>query len=149
MTFAGAPRDHHVYEHAHESPQVMYLPLVVLAVFALGVGWRSGVIGVADLLEQARPAGLLATRWPAACLIGWLHHPSEHLQPRCRIHARPTIVALLPRPLAGFLLATVVYRLAAVESRRKCGSQFCVHLSCCCGTNGISTSCTRPCSCGR
>ncbi len=35
MTFAGEPRDHHVYDHAHESPKVMYLPLVVLAVFAV------------------------------------------------------------------------------------------------------------------
>ena len=34
MTFAGKPRDHHVYDHAHESPQVMYVPLVVLSVFA-------------------------------------------------------------------------------------------------------------------
>ena len=39
MTFAGEPRDHHVYEHAHESPRIMYYPLVVLAVFAVGVGW--------------------------------------------------------------------------------------------------------------
>ncbi len=36
MTFIGKPRDHHVYEHAHESPKVMYMPLVVLAVFAFG-----------------------------------------------------------------------------------------------------------------
>ncbi len=39
MTFAGPPRDHHIYEHAHESPPVMYVPLVVLAVFAVVVGW--------------------------------------------------------------------------------------------------------------
>ncbi|HEX3654631.1 MAG TPA: proton-conducting transporter membrane subunit [Pirellulales bacterium] len=53
LTFAGVPRDHHVYEHAHESPKVMYMPLVVLAVFALAIGWSfPGVIGVADWLEQ-------------------------------------------------------------------------------------------------
>jgi len=43
MTFHGEPRDHHLYEHAHESPSVMTLPLVALAVgtVALGVviGW--------------------------------------------------------------------------------------------------------------
>ena len=39
MTFAGKPRDHHVYEHAHESPRVMYMPLVVLAV------WRCSSAG--------------------------------------------------------------------------------------------------------
>ena len=36
MTFAGKPRDEHVYHHAHESPWVMVGPLVVLAFFAVG-----------------------------------------------------------------------------------------------------------------
>ena len=31
ITFHGEPRDHHKYEHAHESPFVMAMPLVVLA----------------------------------------------------------------------------------------------------------------------
>jgi proton-translocating NADH-quinone oxidoreductase chain L len=39
LAFAGEPRDHHVYDHAHESPAVMTLPLVVLALFSIGVGW--------------------------------------------------------------------------------------------------------------
>ena len=30
MTFTGKPRDHHVYEHAHESPWVMTMPLILL-----------------------------------------------------------------------------------------------------------------------
>ena len=32
MTFYGEPRDHHLYDHAHESPSVMTLPLIALAV---------------------------------------------------------------------------------------------------------------------
>jgi NADH-quinone oxidoreductase subunit L len=39
MTFTGRPRDHHVYEHAHESPRVMTVPLVVLAFFSVVVAW--------------------------------------------------------------------------------------------------------------
>jgi NADH-quinone oxidoreductase subunit L len=39
LTFTGQPRDEHVYEHAHESPWTMTVPLIVLAVFSLGVGW--------------------------------------------------------------------------------------------------------------
>ncbi len=35
MTFHGAPADAHRHEHAHESPPVMALPLVVLATFAV------------------------------------------------------------------------------------------------------------------
>ena len=47
MTFAGKPRDAHRYDHAHESPPVMYVPLVVLAVFAVAVAWRpwEGILG--------------------------------------------------------------------------------------------------------
>jgi NADH-quinone oxidoreductase subunit L len=39
LTFTGAPRDHHVFEHAHESPKVMTIPLIVLAVFSVCVAW--------------------------------------------------------------------------------------------------------------
>ncbi len=34
LTFQGEPRDHHAYEHAHESPPVMSIPLVLLAILA-------------------------------------------------------------------------------------------------------------------
>jgi NADH-quinone oxidoreductase subunit L len=39
MTFTGDPKDHHVHEHAHESPWLMTLPLVVLAVCSIAVAW--------------------------------------------------------------------------------------------------------------
>lgn len=39
MTFSGEPKDRHVFEHAHESPRVMTVPLMVLAVFGIGVAW--------------------------------------------------------------------------------------------------------------
>jgi NADH-quinone oxidoreductase subunit L len=29
LTFQGTPRDHHAFEHAHESPRVMTWPLIV------------------------------------------------------------------------------------------------------------------------
>jgi NADH-quinone oxidoreductase subunit L len=38
MTFYGEPRDHHLYDHAHESPAVMTLPLIVLAVGTTALG---------------------------------------------------------------------------------------------------------------
>ncbi len=38
MTFHGKPHDHHHYEHAHESPLVMTIPLGLLAVGALFAG---------------------------------------------------------------------------------------------------------------
>ncbi|MBI2372315.1 MAG: NADH-quinone oxidoreductase subunit L [Deltaproteobacteria bacterium] len=39
LAFTGAPRDREKHHHAHESPPVMTVPLVVLAVFAVGAGW--------------------------------------------------------------------------------------------------------------
>ena len=40
MTFAGNPRDEHVYHHAHESPGMMTVPLVILAVLAIVAAWN-------------------------------------------------------------------------------------------------------------
>jgi len=39
LTFAGHPKDEHVHEHAHESPWVMTVPLIVLAFFSVTVAW--------------------------------------------------------------------------------------------------------------
>lgn len=105
MTFIGKPRDHHVYDHAHESPKVMWAPLVVLAVFAFAVGWP--MWGLTDLLEQARPAGTLET---ASGALVWPNvvHPEEHLSHADEIHVPASLIAFITA-LAGFLLATVFY----------------------------------------
>ena len=42
MTFYGEPRDHHLYDHAHESPRVMTLPLMALAAGSAVVGIAIG-----------------------------------------------------------------------------------------------------------
>ena len=68
MTFAGEPRDEHIYHHAHESPWVMVGPLVVLAFFAIVAGWTLGGFGLPPLLEQARPLGTehgASAGWPS------------------------------------------------------------------------------------
>jgi NADH-quinone oxidoreductase subunit L len=39
MTFTGKPRDHHAYDHAHESPKSMTVPLMILAVLSVCAGW--------------------------------------------------------------------------------------------------------------
>ncbi|MBI4585594.1 MAG: NADH-quinone oxidoreductase subunit L [Planctomycetes bacterium] len=41
-TFHGRPRNHHAYEHAHESPWTMTVPLVILAVLSIGMGGLKG-----------------------------------------------------------------------------------------------------------
>ncbi len=105
MTFAGKPRDHHVHEHAHESPPVMYVPLVVLAVFAVVIGWP--IFQVPQLLEQARPAGTAVTTHGGVFAPN-LVHPAEHLSHGEAIHVTATLVASATA-LSGFLLATIIY----------------------------------------
>jgi NADH-quinone oxidoreductase subunit L len=65
MTFTGQPRDKHVYEHARESPPLMTVPLVVLAVFSVCVAWGWPVWdATASELERhihhAQPKAVLA-----------------------------------------------------------------------------------------
>ena len=47
LTFAGTPRDPDRYDHAHESPPIMYIPLVIISVFAIAVAWGplEGIVG--------------------------------------------------------------------------------------------------------
>jgi NADH-quinone oxidoreductase subunit L len=43
VVFFGKPRDRHAYDHAHESPWVMTLPLIFLAALSIIAGWYSKV----------------------------------------------------------------------------------------------------------
>ncbi|MBI5343702.1 MAG: NADH-quinone oxidoreductase subunit L [Deltaproteobacteria bacterium] len=40
LTFFGKPRDHHKYDHAHESPANMWVPLVILAILSFGFWYK-------------------------------------------------------------------------------------------------------------
>jgi NADH-quinone oxidoreductase subunit L len=112
MTFAGTPRDHHRYEHAHESPWVMTGPLVLLAVFAVGVGWplsewlHPRFPSVQNLLEQARPIGQLGNKTGA--LLPEFIVPDEHASHADAVRIPAGWSAILVA-LAGIAGATVVY----------------------------------------
>jgi NADH-quinone oxidoreductase subunit L len=63
MTFTGEPKDHHVFENAHESPRVMTVPLMILAAFSLFVAWGWPVhdpdkSALGHTLEAARPTAV-------------------------------------------------------------------------------------------
>ncbi len=108
MTFAGKPRNQERYDHAHESPQVMTAPLILLAVFAIGVGWNfpGTDLGVTNLLDQARPVGTLATT-QGEILTG-LTIPSEPDSHEWEFK-KPAGIAAFFTAAAGLLLATLVY----------------------------------------
>ncbi|HTN76863.1 MAG TPA: NADH-quinone oxidoreductase subunit L [Pirellulaceae bacterium] len=115
LTFAGKPRDHHRYDHAHESPKVMYVPLVILSVFAIGVAWTVPIgplatLNLRDLIEQARPAGTaLSDAYGPLADMTW---PAEH-----KSHAY-WIVTLIAFGTAasGVGLATVMYAFGYVNA---------------------------------
>ena len=63
LAFTGSPRDAHVHDHAHESPRVMTLPLVVLALFSIGIAWGWPVWDaeashLGHILHKAEPASV-------------------------------------------------------------------------------------------
>ncbi len=77
MTFWGPPRDRHVYEHAHESPWKMTVPLVVLAFFSVVVAWPA-----LDLSPGPGGTKALADYWPVwNPQASWLGHQLHHAQP--------------------------------------------------------------------
>jgi NADH-quinone oxidoreductase subunit L len=108
MTFAGSPRDHHRYDHAQESPRSMTTPLVVLAVFAIAVGWHVpfSELSVTSLLEQATPVGTQAT--VSGVLMPGLTLPDEHLSHVPEIRYPAGLAAFLAATL-GVLLAATIY----------------------------------------
>jgi NADH:ubiquinone oxidoreductase subunit 5 (subunit L)/multisubunit Na+/H+ antiporter MnhA subunit len=108
MTFLGSPRDQHVFEHAHESPQVMVAPLVALSVFAVVAGWSLGGFGIANLLEQSRPAGTVEGMTGGFAFGQSLAFPAEHLSHEGAIHVQATLTAF-GTALAGVLVAAVMY----------------------------------------
>ena len=48
LTFHGEPKDHHKFDHAHESPFVMSAPLVVLAALSIFIWYTPNPIGASD-----------------------------------------------------------------------------------------------------
>lgn len=111
LAFAGAPRDAQRYAHAHESPRVMYVPLILLAVCAAGVAWQLpwSHFSLAGLLEQARPAGTAATLTGVWVPWGW---PSEHLAHAADNHGAivvPATLVAFTTAVAGVVLAVAMY----------------------------------------
>jgi NADH:ubiquinone oxidoreductase subunit 5 (subunit L)/multisubunit Na+/H+ antiporter MnhA subunit len=108
MTFAGTPRNHHRYDHAHESPAVMTYPLLVLAFFAISAGWSFPFsnFNVTNLLEQARPEGTLADA--QGVLLPTLMAPNEHASHEAIIKT-PAGIAAFSAAMIGLFVATLLY----------------------------------------
>ncbi len=119
LTFAGNPRDGHVYHHAHESPRVITVPLLVLALLAAVSAWNVPWIGLGlePLLRQARPLGT-EEGIAHGLVISRVAMPAEHLAHAVGARAEWAAFGVA---LAGFVLATAFYglrKLDVAEARR-------------------------------
>jgi len=97
LTFHGKARaDHHTMEHIHESPVVMLVPLIILAIGALFAGWFAHEWFIGHEQHEF---------WREAILVLEPHGALE------AAHHSPEWVALLPTgiALAGMALAIVIY----------------------------------------
>ena len=137
MTFHGEPRDMHKYEHAHESPKVMTIPLVVLATLSIWIwytpnpmdpeaGWflnkieKQTTVVPQDMRfnfmqsEEAESHGEHAVAETAA------HESHENAEGEEVIHSEmymhamheahvPTMILSIILALGGILLATWIY----------------------------------------
>jgi len=78
LTFLGKPRDEHVYEHAHEPPWTLTVPLIVLAVLSVCVAWGWPIWDAKEsamlrMLENSQPASVEAMFRPEIAVAESMH----------------------------------------------------------------------------
>lgn len=95
VTFYGKPKDQHKFEHAHESPKVMTVPLVVLAFLSIFAGW----VGIP---------------WLSKGYSSFVyHHEVHHLEPNFILMIVATLVAL-----SGIYLAYLMYYKGSISPEK-------------------------------
>lgn len=98
LTFLGKPRTKSA-EHAHETPWTMTVPLAILSVFAVGIGW----IGI----EPGFPVlGTLVPDWLGEFLGSMLGEHGGHAE----AHSILPIITSIVLATGGLLLGWLVYR---------------------------------------
>lgn len=115
LAFAAPNRDAARYQHAHESPPSMVIPLMVLAVLAVVGAWGIPFtsLSLANLLDSTRPAHLLATsdgEWLTGMVI-----PDEHASHTPAIREGAGWTALAASAL-GVFAAALLYAWRSLHS---------------------------------
>ena len=108
VVFFGRPRDYHAYEHAQESPWVMTLPLVFLAILSVIGGWASAVPHFLDPHGGVEHSNL-GYALLRVIIAGWKGEVPHFLDPHGEVEHSNLGYALLLVPIAGFLLAAKIY----------------------------------------
>ena len=99
LTFAGQPRDAHRYEHAHESPPVMYRPLILLAILAIGVAWKP-IEGIVGAIIALAIFGILYLRRKGSTQHNEHHLPADPLSVAMILASVAFLIALLWSPIS-------------------------------------------------
>ena len=115
MTFAGEPRDRHVYDHCHESPLVMTAPLMVLSVLAAGCAWGWSGSGEDGPLYRliAHSEAVAASEPYTSVGPARITLPSHHQVHE--VHGQAGVLALLAA-FAGFAVAYAMYGVRAIRA---------------------------------
>ena len=149
MAFFGEPKDHHKYDHAHESPPNMWVPLVVLAILSFSFwfkspfvekGWFQTLITKpatvanvarapaapapvehAAVMTHAPEAGSAASHveTPAQAAHGADAEHGAHLAHKAHVYAMYSSVAV---GALGIFLAFVVYSFGWIDPARVANS---------------------------
>jgi len=108
-TFLGKPRDQELHDHAHESPAVMTVPLLILALFAAGVAFGGEHGPLYKLLQNSEPAGVAAGTAALGAAAPKMDQPILPGQADVHaVHAEAGLYALI-MAFAGMLLAYPLY----------------------------------------
>ncbi|GAB4325575.1 MAG: hypothetical protein Kow0059_21670 [Candidatus Sumerlaeia bacterium] len=137
VTFTGQPRDPHRFAHAHESPLVMTVPLVVLAVLSVGSGyghWFERKVpvpslaqyGAASVAEHHAGAFTPAQDAPGGGTGPAAGHSEEpagggHDERLELLHHRAhrlTMFTVMPLVLLGIVVAAAIYLGGVVDPAR-------------------------------
>ena len=103
-TFTGKPRDEHIYSHCHESPAVMCMPLVVLALFAAGCAFGGENGPLYHMIGNSEPLGVASgVEAGGAAGVALPSHHAIH-----EVHGTAGVVALLAAGL-GTIVAFLLY----------------------------------------
>ncbi len=122
MTFTGPAKDEHVYDHAHENPAIMTIPLVVLAFLAAGcaLGGEEGWLYKLLAYSEAVPAEGTVVSNRVASLVLPGHHAVH------AVHGTAGTLALIAA-FAGTGIAYLIYCARVVnpdDIRRNAGGVY-------------------------
>jgi NADH-quinone oxidoreductase subunit L len=121
MTFFGEPRDHHVYDHAHESPAPMTISLLVLAAFGMlgGQFWLANLDVLGSTDNWFTKLNTLDFMYPGIALMNtYVGHTAAHVALVDHAAHGWAVGVSLTVALLGIFLAGWIYWARKVDPAR-------------------------------